>query len=269
MSLVLNFSPIQFDHHEISAGRLPYGDDGKQVLDQLRKEHYATHVFRRDGPDGILAVPVVADAPLIGNAETLRIGERLRLAAALIRNSLLTYLTGLGRTVLSYEPMQFIARDDLLRSRIPSEVPQPDWLAVRLLYELAIRPVYFYKQKPVIVAIMDVRTTRLIERKASELIADGFSLMGHYVGRRVSGYDPRIAPKMKLLGRVTSVDGSLLMLTDSPDMIESVEASEVWLERRAFDDCISHHFGNDATKVRERLECQRAALRQGDRKSVV
>ena len=263
MSLILIFSPIQFDDHEISAGRLPYGSDGEQVLEQLRIDHYTTHVFRRDGPDGILAVPVVSDAPLLGKSETLRIKEHLPLAAALIRNSLLTYLTGLGRTVLSYEPMKFIARDDLLRSSVPPGAHQPDWLAVRLLYELAIRPVYFYKQKPVIAAIMDVRTTRLVERKASELIADGFLLEGHYVGRRVSGNDPRIAPHTKLLGRVTSVDGLLLKLTDSPDLVESVEASEVWLEKRAFDDCISHVFGNSAAKVREGLERQRAALRQG------
>jgi hypothetical protein len=59
------------------------------------------------------------------------------------------------------------------------------------------------------------------------------------------------------------VDGSLLRLTDSPDMVESVEASEVWLEKRAFDACISHEFGNYAAKVRDGLERQRAALRQG------
>jgi len=263
VSLVLNFSPITFDDREISAGRLPYGADGKEVLERLRSEHWATHVFRRDGEHGILAVPVTADAPLLGTKETIRLAEKLGLAAAVIRNSLLTYLTGLGRTVLSYDPMKFIARDDLLRSSIPQGTPQPDWLAVRLLYELAIRPVYFYKQKPVIAAIMDVRTTRLVERKASELIAAGFSLEGHYVGRRVSGNDPRIAPHTKLLGRVTSVDGSLLKLTDSPDMVESVEASEVWLEKRAFDACMSHEFGSCATKVREGLERQRAALRQG------
>ncbi|MEP7354189.1 MAG: hypothetical protein ABI824_13245 [Acidobacteriota bacterium] len=164
---------------------------------------------------------------MLGTKETIRLAEKLGLAAAVIRNSLLTYLTGLGRTVLSYDPMKFIARDDLLRSSIPPGTPQPDWLAVRLLYELAIRPIYFYKQKPVIAAIMDVRTTLLVERKVSELIAAGFSLEGHYVGRRVSGNDPRIAPHTKLVGRVTSVDGSLLKLTDSPDMVESVEASEV------------------------------------------
>ena len=263
MSLILNFSPIQFDDHEISVGRLPYGNDGEQELDRLRDEHYATHVFRREGPDGILAVPVVSDAPLIGKPETMQINERLPLAAALIRNSLLTYLTGLGRTVLSYEPMKFIARDDLLRASLPPEIPRPDWLAVRLLYEVAVRPIYFFRQKPFIAAVLDVRTTRLVERKASELIRDGFPLEGHYVGKRVSGTDPRIAPHLELLGRVKSVEGSLLRLSDSRDLIETVEASEVWLEKRTFAACISHAFGDCAPKINDALERQRAALRHG------
>lgn len=72
-SLVLNFSPIQFDDREISVGRLPYGNDGDQVLKQLRLEHYATQVFRREGPDSIFAVPVAADAPLIGDPETIQL----------------------------------------------------------------------------------------------------------------------------------------------------------------------------------------------------
>jgi hypothetical protein len=47
--LVLNFSPIGFDDREISVGRVPYGGDGEQVLEQLREQHHATHVFRREG----------------------------------------------------------------------------------------------------------------------------------------------------------------------------------------------------------------------------
>jgi hypothetical protein len=58
----------------------------------------------------------------------------------------------------------------------------PDWLAVRLLYEVAVRPIYFFKQEPFVAAVLDVRTTRLIERSAWELMQDGFSLEGFYVG---------------------------------------------------------------------------------------
>ena len=82
MGLVLNFSPIQFDDREIRVGRLPYGKDGEQVLQGLRDGHYATHVFLRDS-DSILGVSVAADAPLIGEPETIQLKQHLRLAAAL------------------------------------------------------------------------------------------------------------------------------------------------------------------------------------------
>jgi hypothetical protein len=142
--LVLNFSPIGFDNAEITVGCLPYGEGGEQVLQQLRDDHNSTHVFRRDGPDSILAVSVTSDAALIGEPKTIRLKEHFGLAAALVRNALLTYLAGMGRTVLSYEPMRFIARDDLLRVKQLDGISPPDWLAVRLLYEVAIRPIYFF-----------------------------------------------------------------------------------------------------------------------------
>jgi hypothetical protein len=119
VSLALNFSTIHFDECEIRVGRLPYGPYGEQVLEQLREEHNATHFFRREGPDSIFAVPVASDASLIGEPETIRLKEHLSLAAALIRNALVTYFAGLGRTVLSYEPLEVISREDLLRGSCP------------------------------------------------------------------------------------------------------------------------------------------------------
>ncbi len=113
MSLLLNFSPIEFADAEIEAGLFPYGTDGEQVLKQLRQQNWATHVFRRDGPDQIASVPVVADAPKLGErTKTTRLKENLGLSASLIRNSLINYLAGLPRTVLNYDPVRFIAQDD-------------------------------------------------------------------------------------------------------------------------------------------------------------
>jgi len=258
---VLNFSPVRFDDAEITVGCLPYGLDGEKLLEQLRGEHNGTHVFRRDGPDSILAVSVAADADLIGEPKKIRLKEHLGLVTALIRNALLTYLAGRGRTVLSYEPMRFIAPDDFLR---PFEgISPPDWLAVRLLYEVAIRPTYFFRQEPFIAAIVDVRTTRLVERTAAELIEDGLSLEGFYVGRRMQSGDPRIAPRLELLGCVKSSEGSRLRLTDSRDGMETIEAGEVWPEKRAFVAVLSHVFGDRAPMVAEALERERAALRYG------
>ena len=263
MSLVLNFSSIRFDDWKINVEQLPYGDGGEEVLKQLREQHKATHVFRREGTDSIMAVPLASNVSLLGEPKTVRLKDHLGLAAALVRNALLTYLAGMGRTVLSYDPLKFIARQDLLRMSAPQGIPAVDWLSVRPLYEVAVRPIYFFKQEPFVAAALDVRTTRLIERSAWELMQDGFSLEGLYVGRRVPSGDPRIAPHLELLGCVKSTEGSQLHLTDCRGDIETVEASNVWLEKRGFASCLSHVFGQRAPEIAETLERRRAALRHG------
>src|ERR1700674_5634753 len=162
VSLLLNFSPIEFDDVEIEAGLFPYGTDGDEVLKELRQQNWSTHVFRRDGPDQIIAVPVVADAQKLGEGtKKIRLKENLGLSASLIRNSLINYLTALPRTVLNYDPIRFIAQDDILRSCLPSGLVCPDWLGVRLQYEMAVRPIYFFRHEPFIAAVFDVRTTRI------------------------------------------------------------------------------------------------------------
>jgi hypothetical protein len=257
---ILNFSPVRFDDAKISVGYLPYRQDGEQVLAQLRREHNTTHVFRRDG-DSILAVSVAADAALIGEPRTIRLMEHLGLAAALVRNALLTDLAGMGRTVLRYEPLRFIARDNLLRQIEGISPPRLAGCSTPLGSRDPSR--LFLRAEPFIAAIVNVRTIRLIERTAWELMDDGLSLEGFYVGRHVPSDDARIAPHCPLLGRVESRQGSRLRLTDSRDGIETVEAREVWPERRMFAPCLSQVFEECAPKVAELLERHKAALRQG------
>src|SRR5947209_11328675 len=140
---VLNLSPIRFKDAEIAVGRLHYGQDGEQILKQLRREHNNAHVFRREGADSILAVSVSRDAPLIGEPDTIRLQDHLGLAASLIRNALLNRLADLGGISLGYQPMKVIGRRDLLRTSCPDGIPPPDWLSLRPLYEVDIRPIFF------------------------------------------------------------------------------------------------------------------------------
>lgn len=268
MTLLLNFSPIEFEDAEIEVGLFPYGADGEQVLKKLRQENWVTHVFRRDGPDQIVAVPVVADAPVLGEGtKTIRLKENLGLSASLIRNSLINYLAGLPRTVLNYDPVRFVAQDDILRSCLSSGLSCPDWLAVRSLYEMAVRPIYFFKHQPFIAAVFDVRTTRVLDRGIADLLKDGFSIVGHYVTALVSKYqDPRIAPHPELVGKVEAVKGSSLTLTDSKDDIKSVDAGAVRLEKRAFPAYLAHAFKGNDQLIASALEKARADLRSGPTK---
>ena len=268
LGLVLNFSPIKFDDAEIDAEMLPYGQDGEAVLKRLRRQHLTTHVFRRDGPNTIVSVPVTADAPKLGDRpKKIRLRENLGLTAALIRNSIINYLSRLPRLVLKYDPIQFIAQDDILRSSLPSGVSCPDWLAVRLLYEVAIRPVYFFKREPIIVAALDVRTTRIMDRTVADLVRDGFSPVGHYVGVRKSKFDdPRIVPAVEMVGKVQAVEGSRLSLVDARDDVQSIYSDQVWLEKRAFPDCLAFVLQGNEKRVTAALEKARAELRSGQSK---
>jgi hypothetical protein len=176
--LVLNFSPLEFDEEEVDAGVFPYDPDGDDVLKKLRKEHWKTHVFRRDGPDEIVAIAVTADAPKLSTkSRKIRLTGNLGLTASLIRNALINYLAGLPRPVLNYDPIRFISQENILESCLPAGTECPEWLGVRLLFDMAIRPIYFFKRDPLIAAVFDVRTTRILDRTAAELISEGFSLV--------------------------------------------------------------------------------------------
>jgi hypothetical protein len=265
--LVLNLSPIQFDDAEVHAGVLEY--KGKEQLQALRNAHYTTHVFRRDGGTRLLCVPVAPAAPEIGDSiEVIRLANNLHLSAALIRNALLNYLHGLGRKILGYGPIKFIADglgEDLLAASVPSEIPCPPWLSVRPLYEAAVRVVNLGRQRPFVGLALDVRTTRLITQFCDALAAGSFPLTELYVGRLVPREDARIVPRFELLGRVKEVSEGRLVLDDARPGINSVDASTATLEPRsdAFDRCLSHAFNAQASRVKQALTDRIVALRSG------
>jgi hypothetical protein len=239
---LLNLSPIQFNDQEIRVGRLRYGSDGAQVLRELRDGNRGTHVIRREGPDSILAVSIAPGAVFIGEPETVRLSEHLELAAELVRNSLLNGLAALGRTSRGYDPIEVVSRKDLLRISCPSGIEPPEWLAVRILYEVTVRPICFGNRKRLIAAMLNVRTTRVIDRTVADLTADGVCLTGTYVRRKVPSKDFRIEPKFETLGCGRFIESSRLLLTDSRDGIDAVEASEVWPVQDLFDECLEHVF---------------------------
>ena len=266
--LVLNFSPLEFEDKEVDAGVFPYGADGDDQLKKLRNEHWATHVFRRDGPDEIVGVAVKADAPQLGTkSRKIRLEKNLGLTASLIRNALINYLAGLPRPVLDYDPIRFISQEDILQACLPTGTACPDWLGVRLLYDMAIRPIYFFKHEPFIAAVFDVRTTRILDRTAAELAAEGFPLAGHYVaGRKSKNNDPRILPHPALVGKVEAVQGQMLKLSDARDNLQAIEANAVWLEKRSFPDYLEYRFQAGYERIAEALEKARANLRSGPEK---
>jgi hypothetical protein len=268
LSLHLNFSALTFGDVDVEAQILPYRDDGPEFLKQLRQDHWRTHVFRRDGASTLLGIPVTADAPdLSDEKRTIRLKDNLSIAAVLARNGFLSYLSSLQRPALKYDPIQFLARDEFLHSCLPAGLSRPSWMTVRLLYEVAIRPIYFQKRKPFLAAAVNIRTVRRADRTVSDLITDGFRPEGFYVVRPKQALpDTRIEPGIELLGRVVKVVGNTLELEDSREGVVSVASNEVLLERNAFDSLLDHYFPSHMAGIKDKLEAIRADLRSGPNK---
>jgi hypothetical protein len=265
--LLLNVSPIHFGNSDLEVGVFAYRDSHEQ-LRSLRGVHAQTHVFRRLG-NRILSVPFVRDAPPVGEYfETVNLHDNLSLCASLISNSFINYFHRIGRKVLGYLPIKFIADGpdgDLLAQVVPPAVAALDWLSIKPLFELDVRVLRPDRQAPFVGVALDVRTTRQLSRSCAELMADGFDPTGLYVGRRVEHTDPRIFPRLELLGRVAAVAGQTLRLTDARPESNEVDANAVQFELRndAFNRLLSHGFKSHAPYISESLDKRLGRFRSG------
>lgn len=267
--LVLNVAPVRFENAPISIGVLEYLSN--EHLRSLRDEHAATHVFQRRGTH-VHSVAVVPGAAILGEpldgTKSSLLRDHLSLCASLISNSLINYFHSIGRRVLGYRPIKFVANDpasNLLASALPEGVERPNWLAVKPVFEASVRVIVPDRQEAFVGMALDVRTTRLISMSCAELIAEGFDPTGLYVGRHVPIPDRRIAPRLELLGRVATVRGETLHLTDARPGLDQIDASEAVLELRndAFARCLSHAFGSASRRVQDLLDRQLETFRSG------
>ena len=253
---VLNISPIEFEDAEVEVGVFTY--EGREQLIELRSHHGSTHVFRRERGTEVVAVPFVDDAPILGDtSRTVRLKDHLGLVAPLYRNALINHLNRLPRKVLDYMPVTFLAdelKDNLLRHALPPGSECPDWLSVCPLYEADVRVFYFDRRRPILGVCLNVFTRRSINLSCQGLIHEGFSLRGHYVGHRTDPKDERIQPFFRLLGKVESVEGDWLRLSDCRRGEERIASHEAFIETAAFEPILRQVFGSAAGAIVNRLE---------------
>lgn len=264
--LVLNVAPVDFADCEIEVGVLPY--ESQEQLADLRAKHDPTHVFRRDGTE-ILAVPYVTPAARLGASfRKVRLSENLELCAALVRNGLLNYLHGMPRRVFQHRSVVFLsdeAKDNFLKESVPAETACPAWLAILPLYEVEVRVFHFEDREPFVGFCLNVRTRTFIDRPCRELLDEGFSLVGHYVGRKDKSSDGRLQPRFRLQGRVKAIEGSNLVLDDCREGEDRLRTDEAFLEPkwRAFDAVVQYVFKKQAQAILNGLAGKLATHRYG------
>jgi hypothetical protein len=263
--LLLNLCPVEFDEGTANVTLTPF--ESSDQLRTLRKAYAGTHLVRRQGPD-LQVVALRDDAtPVDGQGAHLSLARNLSLVAALVRESLVSYLHGIGREVAKYHPILFIAggdRDSLLPSSTMA-AGSGCVLDVRPKYELEVRTVNLDNREPFIGIAFNVRSVKKINGSCADWIRCGLDVRGLYVGDEEEQQDPRLAKKFSLLGRVSAVEGDTLVLDDARAGIRTADASSVRLECRyeSFRRCLGLVHRGDTARIERDLERQLQIFRSG------
>lgn len=265
-NLVLNIAPIRIDAEEVTVGIFPY--ESHEQLRKLRDQYRATHFLRREnyhGSDEIVAVGLGADSPCIGSSSRkIKLSEHLYLCAALVRDALITFLHKWNRPTPEYDPIHILTDNNLLQGLIPG-VECPGWLSVRSRYQMTARVINLYKSEPFVGLVLDVETANLIDASCAELLERDFPLEELYVGSYCDQPDSRLAPKFRLAGRVCSILGDELVLTDHRDDFGTIEREKAYLDPSptAFRRCMSHVYGERLSEAEQALRDRLAEERGG------
>jgi len=260
--LTLNAVLIDFPMTDIRVGRQPFhsGD----VLKMLRNEHASTHVLKRRG-NSIIDVPVAVGAEPIGTPETFNLTSDLGICRALVLNAYLNYISALKRPILNFDPVDFLAEDDLLADSVPDGVACPDWLSVRLRYQIDVGIYRPDRGNPILRLALGTRTAWVISANCARLLRGAVRLHGLYVQEVLPSNDPRVQGKKRLLGRVVDLRNGELILADTHDDRDKVRAEDVYLEPRKENLllCIRSTFGREAETVIRQLQAKIAQLNDG------
>ncbi len=248
MDLTINFAPISLEGNcSVLVGRQNYD---KERLAELRADFRDTHVFRRDGAESIVDIPIVSGAVPLGHVqETIDLSQHQIFWPMLLQESLIQLLG--KRPILSNNPLKFLG------ARVPliDHANLPDWLQRLSVTEIHTRHITVDRRR-IHGVVCDVRAKSFISATCDVLIHAGVHIVGRYVQVELPPIDDRIMPKRKLVGRVRGIDGEELLLEDCEPGYEKVSAKLAFLEPRKenFEECVRKVLGRDAERVLERSQ---------------
>lgn len=234
-NLELNIAPITFSKERAVIGVLPYTDG--TAYKQLRDKHWKTHAFRYDNGSGqIYNVAIVAGVSPLGDKQEVTIKEHLLLFARGIQRAILVWIATKNTRILQEtKPLVFWGQTQqalLLTQAVQKyEEDAVDGLEVAVKYEIDCRLFRQADGASYLGLVIDIATSNLIEIPASKLIDQRFPVVGKFVCKRRDFEHEYLQPRLDILGRVQSVQGSRLILTDT-EFSKEVEAKDALLEPR-------------------------------------
>lgn len=239
--LTTNLLPVQFGFDRFSAWsrRIEEGEDLRSVRDTARP-HW--HLQWERGHVYMVPLTETVTAPAGTASFEFKVGDSLRLLTRLIADALV-------RRFPTYDPLRqrpftFLGH----RVELMADASRVLGITHPLLTEFRIWPKYALdarivevrRDSPFIAIAVDLATRWEITAGLDALSRSGVALNGLYVVRRETDPDQR-----RLVGRIATIDGSLVTLSESMDDTTSIATDDVMLEGRkeAFARCLNHLIG--------------------------
>jgi hypothetical protein len=227
-------------------------------LASLRQHLRGTHVVRRDS-DRIVCVPLLPDAPEVGEREKFTIGEHRRLTMGLVKEALIREVIAMKYKLCGFRRPSFVSRyrqQDLLAQSARDLRDALDGLHVFPKYTLDTRASGPSSQPGIIVGL---KTRYEIDLTVAHLLRRGVPLLGRYVLAQTG--EVEVHPDLdehvyrRLAGQVESIYDGRLHLRDAP-VFSEVNADKAWLEgrRETFRDVVATLTGGQHSRVLEMLE---------------
>ncbi len=236
--LTLGIAPACFSADRVRIGRLAPETHG--LIKELRREHGWTHAFRFDARDGMIAnIGLGPGIEPFGQLEEVVVGEHLLLLAEAIGHQLWHWLSGRRKILRRFRPLVCLGSHDRLLTTALREmgVQSPDTrldVVAKWSFDLRLLSSADPDEPPYLGLLVDVGTSNVIDLPVSEILEMKLDPVGCYVGTPGEADDRTGFSRMRLLGRVKSVEDRTLLLEDVRGDSESarVVAADVMVEAR-------------------------------------
>lgn len=210
-------------------GQQPYRD--REHLEELRERLYTTHLVKRSR-EGIECIPYAHNGEILGEKREVKLISRPDISQNLLREWLARCMARLGVHRGSGGVIVYVSErpeSNLLNEALVRGVHLPPGVGRRISAEFDVRRIQGSSGQSRMVITIDVRSKITIDCTLPVLVEAGLNLTGLYVQREVK---TARGPRRRLVGRVNSVNGEMLVLDDNDPDVPTISMAEAWLEPR-------------------------------------
>lgn len=228
----LNYLPLRFTAPTFRGGEITIEGESYELagrdsplstkLRQLRQEHDSTHVFHASG-NTIACVPLSLEAGQIGEPKTFNTLADFQLANAVARAALFRFFKSSGNeVVIGFRPVTLLLeKRNLARDR-------KDIFGIYPEYTLDVRPLAPHEGDISSGVLMGFGIRYVFLKTIEEMVAERIPVDGLYAVRLHDEHDVPNIYERRYLGKIESVRGSVVALSDSD--VEEFAASQCYLE---------------------------------------